>query len=152
MTTVRRASLIATLACSLLAMTASATQSAKFTVDKSDYSIKESLTDQAGDPVKGREVAIDRKKGNCLACHTLPIPEQPFHGRIAPPLMGVGARYSPAQLRLRVVNPKMLNPNTIMPSYYKSDGFHRTMKKFAGKSILSAQEVEDIIAYLSTLK
>jgi sulfur-oxidizing protein SoxX len=125
---------------------------AKFTVDKNAYSIPESLTGKPGDPEKGREVAINRKKGNCLACHTLPIPEQPFHGRIGPPLTGIGARYSPEQLRLRVVNPKVVNPNTIMPSFYKTDGYNRPIKKFADGTILSAQEVEDIVAYLTTLK
>ena len=141
-------------ACSLaLAMSASAAQElATFTVDKTSFSISESLTGKPGDPVQGRKLAINRKKGNCLACHILPIPEHQFHGRIAPPLTSVGARYSAGQLRLRVVNPKVLNPMSIMPAYYKADGFHRVAKKFAGKPILNAQEVEDIVAYLTTLK
>lgn len=124
----------------------------EFTIDKSDYSIKTPLSATPGDPVNGRAVAIDRKRGNCLACHTLPIPEQSFHGRIAPPLVGVGGRYSSDQLRLRVVNPKALNPNSIMPSFFKTDGYHRPLDEFAGKTILTAQEVEDVVAYLATLK
>ena len=100
----------------------------------------------------GKQLAMARSKGNCLACHQMPIPEQPFHGAIAPPLMGVGARYTPAQLRLRLVDAKMFNPRTIMPSFYKVEGIHQPLKKFAGKPILTAQEVEDVIAYLGTIK
>jgi sulfur-oxidizing protein SoxX len=132
--------------------TAATTEAVKYTVDKSDFSIKQSLTGKAGDPVKGRATVINRKKGNCLACHAMPIPEQAFHGRIAPPLVGVGGRYTEGQLRLRVVNPKVLNPHSIMPAYYKADGYNRPIKKFAGKTILGAQDVEDIVAYLTTLK
>ncbi len=143
---------VAAVVCAMLTGAATAAEFAKFTVDKSNFSIADSLTGKPGDPDNGRKVAIDRKKGNCLACHTMPIPEQPFHGRIAPSLNGVGARYEAAQLRLRVVNPKVLNPNSIMPSFYKTDGYHRPLKKFADKTILSAQEVEDVVAYLTTLK
>ncbi len=114
--------------------------------------IPQALTDQAGDPAKGREVAINRKKGNCLACHIMPIPEQSFHGEIGPDLNGIAGRYNEGELRLRVVDSKVLNPDTIMPAYYRSDGFHRVLKDFQGKTLLSAQEVEDIIAYLQTLK
>ncbi len=117
-----------------------------------EISIPEPLTDQPGDPVKGREVAINRKKGNCLACHNMPIPEQSFHGETGPDLNGVGGRYEIGELRLRVVNPKVINPDTMMPAYYRADGYHRVAKKFQGKTILSAQEVEDLLAYLMTLK
>ena len=137
--------------CATLGGVAMAAGAATYTVDKSDYSIRESLTGKPGDPENGKQVAVNRKTGNCLACHTMPIPEQPFHGRIAPPLMGVGARYTPAQLRLRVVNAKVLNPNSIMPAFYKTD-YHQALKKFAGKPILTAQEIEDVVAYLATLK
>ena len=123
-----------------------------YVVDRSTFSIDDSLTGKAGDAENGRKVAVNRKKGNCLACHVMPIPEQPFHGRIGPPLDTVGARYNAGQLRLRVVNAKELNPMSIMPAFYKSDGFHMALEKFQGKSILSAQEVEDVVAYLQTLK
>lgn len=116
------------------------------------YKIPQSLTGKPGDAERGRKLAINRKKGNCLACHILPIPEQPFHGKIGPNLNQVAERYSEGEIRLRVVDPKVLNPDTIMPSFYKYDGFHRILKKFEGKSILSAQEVEDIVAYMLTLK
>ena len=96
--------------------------------------------------------SINRKKGNCLACHQMPIPEQPFHGNIGPELVDVGANYSAGELRLRLVNSKVINEDTIMPAFYRNDGYNRVLKKFKGKTILSAQEVEDIIAYLLTLK
>ena len=114
--------------------------------------IDASLTGQAGDSAKGREVAINRKQGNCLACHILPIPEQPFHGAIGPDLSEIGGALSEGELRLRVVNSKMFNEQTIMPAFYRNDGFERVLKKFQGKTILSAQQVEDVVAYLMTLK
>jgi sulfur-oxidizing protein SoxX len=117
-----------------------------------NLSIAQSLTGKPGDAAKGRQVAINRKKGNCLACHVMPIPEQQFHGEVGPPLNGVAARYSAGQVRLRIVDPKAFNPNTIMPSFYKTEGLHRLTKKFQGKTVLSAQEVEDVVAYLMTLK
>lgn len=116
------------------------------------HSIPKSLTDKPGDPTNGRKVAIHRKKGNCLACHQMPIPEQQFHGNIGPDLAGVASRYTEAELRLRVVNPKVVNEDTIMPAFYKNDGFNAVHKKFKGKTVLSAQEVEDVVAYLKTLK
>ncbi|NKC11635.1 MAG: sulfur oxidation c-type cytochrome SoxX [Gammaproteobacteria bacterium] len=123
-----------------------------YTVNKQTYSIDSALTDTPGDAKKGKAVAINRKKGNCLACHTMPIPEQPFHGALAPPLAGIGARYSAGQIRLRVVDPRQVNPVTLMPAFYKTAGLHRVAKKFQGKPILTAQEVEDVVAYLVTLK
>jgi len=124
---------------------------AKFTI-KDGESIPQSLTGQPGDSINGRKVAINRKKGNCLACHVMPVPEQPFHGAVGPALSGVGSRYDAGELRLRIVNPKYANPDSIMPSFYKADGFHRVLKGFEGRSMLSAQEVEDVVAYLVTLK
>ena len=87
MTRANLAMVITAIVCAMLTTTATS-QAAEIMVDKSDFSIKSSLTAQAGDPVNGRKVAISRKKGNCLACHAMPIPEEPFHGRIAPALMG----------------------------------------------------------------
>ena len=115
-------------------------------------SIDKSLTGNAGDAKNGRKLAIHRKKGNCLACHKMPIPEQAFHGNVGPDLAGVGERYTEGELRLRIVDPKVVNPDTAMPAFYKKDGFHRVLKKFKGKTIIGAQDVEDIVAYLMTLK
>jgi len=117
-----------------------------------EISIPKSLTGKAGDPANGRKLAINRKKGNCLACHSMPIPEQQFHGETAPSLYGVGKRLSEGELRMQLVNSKVTNPDTMMPSYYRTFGFNTPLKKFVGKTILSAQEVEDIVSYLRTLK
>lgn len=107
------------------------------------------LTDQKGDAAKGREIVVT--KGLCLSCHQMPIPEQPDHGDVGPPLNEVASRMQPAELRLRIVDPKILNPDTPMPSFYKKE-LHRVAKKYEGQTILTAQEVEDVVAYLSTLK
>lgn len=114
--------------------------------------ITQSLTGKAGDATQGRKVAIDRKLGNCLACHRLPIPEQQFHGETGPDLVGVGSRLSEGEIRLRVVNPKIVNPDTMMPAFYRVEGLHRVMKSFQAKSMLNAAQVEDVVAYLMTLK
>jgi sulfur-oxidizing protein SoxX len=115
--------------------------------------IAASLTGQAGDAANGKMVFLDRKKGNCLACHVVSsLSDQPFHGEVGPPLDGIADRMSPEELRLRVVNPKVVNEDTIMPAFYRTDGFERVLKEFEGKSILSAQEVEDVLAYLQTMK
>ena len=117
-----------------------------------ESSIPQSLTGEAGDPLRGREVAINRKLGNCLACHKMPIPEQQFHGEVGPDLSEVADSLSEGELRLRVVNPKLMNPETLMPAFYQTEGLHRVMKKFQGKTLLTAEQVEDVVAYLMTLK
>jgi sulfur-oxidizing protein SoxX len=109
------------------------------------------LTGKAGDPVAGKKLAVQRKKGNCLACHVMPIPEEQFHGEVGPDLSNVGSNYTEAELRMRLVDPKVLNPDTIMPAFLKP-GTHDVLKKFKGKTIIKAQDIEDIIAYLMTLK
>ena len=105
-----------------------------------------------GDAKVGRNTAFNRKKGNCLACHKMPVPEQPFHGEIGPDLAGVASRLSEAEIRLRIVNPKVVNPDTFMPAFYRNTGLHRVQKKWQGKTILGAKDIEDIVAYLVTLK
>ncbi len=143
---------LAAIAVSLvLGVGAQAEELVKFEIAGGDR-IDRSLTGQAGDPVSGRKIAINRKLGNCLACHVLPIPEQPFHGEVGPDLSGVGGNLSEGAIRLRIVNPKVVNPDTIMPAFYRNDGFERVLKKFQGKTMLSAQQVEDVVAYMMTLK
>ena len=114
--------------------------------------IPQSLTGKPGDPARGRKVVINRKQGNCLACHKMPIPDQQFHGEVGPDLSKVGGTYSEGELRLRIVNPKIINPDTFMPAFYRPYGLHRVAKNFQGKTILTAQQVEDVVAYLTTLK
>ena len=117
-----------------------------------DGAIAKSLTGKPGNAANGRKLAINRKLGNCLACHVMPIPEQTFHGLVGPDLNGVASRRSAGEVRLLIVNPKLANPDTIMPAFYRKDGLHRVMKKFQGKTMLSAEQVEDLVAYTMTLK
>lgn len=120
--------------------------------------INESLTGSPGDAENGKKVAINRKKGNCLACHQMPIPEQQFHGEIAPPLYEIGSTYTEAELRARVADMKLINPDSFMPSFHRNSANYggkpllRVLDKFKNKTILTAQEVEDVVAYLMTLK
>jgi sulfur-oxidizing protein SoxX len=104
-----------------------------------------------GDAVRGRAIVANRQVGLCLLCHTGPIPEERFQGNLAPDLQGAGRRWSSAQLRLRMVDASHFNPATIMPSYYKTDGLNRVAAGFQGKTILSAQQIEDVVAWLQTL-
>jgi len=118
-----------------------------------DGAISAALTAQAGDPAAGRKVFMNRKLGNCLACHANEdMSDQSFHGEVGPALDGVADRWEAAELRGIVVNSKMMFEGTIMPAFYKDGGFERNLKKFQGKSILNAQQVEDVVAYLLTLK
>lgn len=118
-----------------------------------DGAVAQSLTGQPGDPVRGREWFAGRKLGNCLACHqNSDLGEEQFHGEVGPPLDGVASRWSEAGLRGIVVNSKMTFEGTIMPAFYKTVGYNRPLDTFAGKTILEAQQIEDIVAYLLTLK
>jgi sulfur-oxidizing protein SoxX len=114
--------------------------------------IPESLTGAAGDPAKGRAIVANRQVGLCLLCHSGPFPEERFQGTLAPDLAGAGTRWSPGQLRLRIVDSTRLNPATIMPPYYRIDDLTRVAPAFAGKPVLNAEQIEDVVAYLATLK
>ncbi|MYF07346.1 MAG: sulfur oxidation c-type cytochrome SoxX [Rhodospirillaceae bacterium] len=114
-------------------------------------SIPESLTGKPGDPEKGKKWAIAGRLGHCIACHVMPV-DQPYMGEVGPSLVGVASRYEAGQLRMLIVDPKIINEDTMMPAFYKADGFHRVRKAFVGTTMLSAQQVEDIVAYLMTLK
>ena len=116
-----------------------------------DYAIATPLTSTSGDPARGRAVILERELGNCLACHAIPLDAE-FPGSVGPPLAGVGARLTPAQLRLRVVDSKVLNPASAMPAYFRSSGLNRVQAEYVGKTILTAQQVEDVVAFLATLK
>jgi len=116
-----------------------------------DDTIPASLTGAAGDSARGRAIVTDRRLGACLLCHTGPFPEERFQGTLAPDLSGVGSRWPASQLRLRLVDATRLNPDTVMPSYYRIDGLVRVGSAWAGKPILTAEQIEDVIAFLSTL-
>ena len=110
------------------------------------------LTSEVGDIGRGRVVLLDQSRGNCTLCHAVPEASVRFSGDIGPPLHGVGARFSAAQLRYRVIDSSRLNPNTPMPAYHRVENLTRVAPQFQGKPILAAQEVEDLVAYLSSLK
>ena len=114
--------------------------------------IPESLTDAPGDPARGRAIVADRQKGLCLLCHPGPFPEQRFQGDLAPDLRGAGDRWSEGQLRLRLVDGSRLNPDTIMPSYYRTTELTRVGQPWQAKPVLTAGQIEDVVAFLATLK
>ena len=116
-----------------------------------EFAIPESLTGRPGDPAQGERVVRDANNVTCLICHSIPISGEPDPGNIGPPLQGVGSRYSAGELRLRIVDPKLLNPDSVMPSYYKMDGLHEVADEYRDQPIYSAQNVEDVVAYLLTL-
>ncbi|WUR13007.1 sulfur oxidation c-type cytochrome SoxX [[Empedobacter] haloabium] len=105
-----------------------------------------------GDPTRGRAIVANRQLGTCLLCHTAPISEEPFQGNLAPNLAGTGSRWTVPQLRLRVADPARINPGTIMPSYHRGSGLARVAPAQQGKPLLSAQQIEDVVAYLATLR
>lgn len=139
-----------------------------------DKAINEALTETAGDPEKGLQWMAHRRLGNCLACHEISAvleraektpnievtnlagqaSSQPLgnHGEVGPSLDGIASRYSEGELRMLVVDPKAIFPDTIMPAFHRNTGFTRVHPDCQGLSILSAQQVEDVVAFLGTLK
>ncbi len=115
-------------------------------------SIPASLTGAKGDPARGRAIVANRQVGLCLLCHSGPFPEERFQGNLAPDLTTVGARFSEGEIRLRIVDPTKVNPQSIMPAYYRTEGLERVAPAYRGKTVLTAEQIEDIVAYLSTLK
>lgn len=115
-------------------------------------SIDRSLTGVKGDAARGRAIVADRHLGLCLLCHSGPFPEQRFQGNLAPDLRGVGSRLSEGELRLRIVDSSRLNPDTLMPPYYRTTDLHRVAPAYRDKSVLTAQQVEDVVAFLASLR
>jgi len=113
--------------------------------------IAASLTGAPGDAARGRSLLLNRTS-TCILCHSGPFPEEKFQGDLAPSLTGAGSRWSEGQLRLRIVDGSRLNPATIMPSYYRVDGLTRVGLAWRGKPILSAEQIEDIVTYLASLR
>jgi L-cysteine S-thiosulfotransferase len=142
--------------CAWLAVTAIAPPGAAAAQALQNYAvagdaIPASLTGAAGDAARGRALVLNRLS-TCILCHSGPFPEEKFQGDLAPNLAGSGGRWSEGQLRLRLVDGSRLNPATIMPSYYRIDGLTRVGSAWRGKPILSAEQIEDIVAYLKTLR
>jgi len=115
-------------------------------------SIPASLTGGKGDPTRGRAIVTNRQLGLCLLCHSGPFPEERFQGNLAPDLGGTGKRWSEGQLRLRIVDSSRINAATIMPAYHRVDGLTRVAPAWRDKPILTAEQIEDVVAFLTTLK
>lgn len=130
-------------------------------VEFQEGAVSASLSGVAGDPAEGRAIVGSKKKGNCIACHMVAEleAEAPFHGEIGPPLDGVADRWSEAEIRGIVANAKVMFEDSMMPSFYKTTGFIRPGNAFTGKAaegelppLLTAQQIEDVVAYLLTMK
>jgi sulfur-oxidizing protein SoxX len=145
---VRAARFLASL---LLAMAMPAMASAQSAMVTGD-AVVQSLTGSAGDPARGRAIIADRQKGFCLLCHGGPFPEEPLQGNLAPSLAGAGSRWNEGQLRLRLMDNKRVNPESIMPAYHRIEGLNRVGANWRDRPILSAAEIEDVLAFLMGLK
>ena len=117
----------------------------------SNDAIPTSLTGASGDPVRGRALVANRQLGLCLLCHSGPFPEERFQGNLAPDLRSA-ARLSEAEIRARIVDPRRANPESIMPAYFRTEDLTRVAPALKGKTVLTAEQIEDIVAYLVTLK
>ncbi len=132
-----------------MAMTAIARAQA---VQVTGDAVVQSLTGSAGDPERGRAIIMDRQKGLCLLCHSGPFPEEPLQGNLAPSLEGAGSRWTEGQLRLRLMDNKRVNPESIMPAYHRIEGLNRVGNAWRERPILSAAEIEDVLAFLMGLR
>lgn len=112
----------------------------------------EPLRGLRGDAQRGRALVVDRRVGLCLLCHRGPFPEERTPGDLSTDLTGAGSRWTEGQLRLRIVDAQRLNPDTIMPAYHRVDGLHRVGEAWRDRPLFTAQQVEDVVAFLVTLK
>jgi sulfur-oxidizing protein SoxX len=118
-----------------------------------DYEIREPLGGLVGVPERGARIASDQHAGNCYACHVLPLAADEFYGNLGPPLAGIASRQSVGMIRLHVVDQTRFNPETVMPGYYRRfEQLNRVAEKFRGRTYLTAQQVEDVVAWLATLR
>jgi len=141
--------------CASASVAAAAADSSATAYHVEGDAIPDSLTGQPGDAARGAELIRERHKSLCVLCHSGPFPDPHLQGTLAPDLTGVASRLSAGQLRLRIVDMKRLNPDSIMPTYYSimsDDGTTRVARQWRGKPILSAGEIEDLVAYLQTLR
>lgn len=115
-------------------------------------SIPEPLAGRVGDPARGRAIVLDRRSGNCLICHQVPVPQELFQGDLGPSLVGVGDRLSAGQIRLRLVDASRINPSTLMPPYHRTSGLRHVPERYRGIPVLGAQDIEDVVAWLGSLR
>ena len=121
-----------------------------YIINQNDLTAKKLFKNLNGNKNRGEKIFSSRKV-NCLSCHQAPVKDK-FQGNLGPSLIGIGSTYKKSEIRLRVINAKIINPNSIMPSYYVKIKYPRTPKHYLNQTILSAQEVEDIVEYLYSLK
>jgi sulfur-oxidizing protein SoxX len=129
-----------------------ATSTASFAQSSSALEINAPLVSQPGDVVRGRAIVLSRQSGLCILCHSGPFPEERFQGNMAPDLGVSAQRLTASQLRARIVDASVFNPETIMPAYYRPTGLNRVAPGYAGKTLLTGQEIEDVVAFLVSLK
>lgn len=141
--------LVAAVACTA---TAAAAQDGRDSYTIAGDTIEAPLTGRRGDADRGRAIVGNRQVGLCLLCHSGPFPDERLQGNLAPSLQGAGARWSEGQLRLRIVDAARLNRDTIMPPYYRTEGLQRVGPAWRGKPLLTAEQVEDVVAFLVTLR
>ena len=122
-----------------------------FGVTAGEDTIPNSLTGAKGDPARGRALVANRQVGLCLLCHSGPFPEERFQGNLAPDLRSA-AQLTEGQIRQRIVDPAAVNPDSIMPAYLRTEGLTRVAPSFRGQPVLSAEQIEDVVAYLMTLR
>jgi len=134
----------------ILALAASGTAPQSYAV--LGDAIAQPLSRTPGNAARGRAIVASRTQGLCLLCHSAPVPEERLQGNLAPSLAGVGSRLSAGQIRLRIVEASRVNPNSIMPSYFRAGDPPRTARAWAGKTLLTAEQVEDVVAFLTTLR
>jgi sulfur-oxidizing protein SoxX len=136
----------------LAAIVSLATSTASFAQSSSALEINAPLVSQPGDVVRGRAIVLSRQSGLCILCHSGPFPEERFQGNMAPDLGVSAQRLTASQLRARIVDASVFNPETIMPVYYRPTGLNRVASGYAGKTLLTSQEIEDVVAFLVSLK
>jgi sulfur-oxidizing protein SoxX len=129
-----------------------ATATTSFAQGRNALEMTEPLASQPGDPSRGRVIVLSRQSGLCILCHSGPFPEERFQGNMAPDLGASAQRLTASQLRARIVDASVFNPETIMPTYYSYAGLKRVASGYASKTILTGQEIEDVVAFLVSLK
>lgn len=114
--------------------------------------LPEPFTGSRGDPARGRAIVTSRQAGLCLLCHNGPFPEEKFQGNLAPSLEKVGSRIPEGEIRMQLVDPARFNSRSLMPAYRRSEGLERVAPSLRGKPLLTDEQIEDVVAFLVTLK